>query len=76
MTITNIATAEADDGRYWVRVAIDGGELKPRGPYRADEVEAVVSRIAGMCRSLSWTVTQAAPAAATRTAPPIMEARP
>ena len=65
MTVTNITTIETieTDGAHWVHIALDGGELAPRGPYSSSNEAAVAAAgIAAICRCLCWSViTQAAP---------------
>ena len=56
MTSVDITTIETD-GAHWLRVAVDGGELTPRGPFAdADAAQAMANRFATICRSLDWPV--------------------
>jgi hypothetical protein len=47
----DIQPVEAE-GVFWVRLSMDGGELKRHGPFSADEAEAMAARFAATCRAL------------------------
>jgi hypothetical protein len=49
----NIQPVEAD-GQFWVRLDLDGSEMR-RGPFaNADEAGAMAARVAGICRAMHY----------------------
>ena len=44
------------EGEHWVRIHMDGCELEPRGPFSADEAEAMAAQIAAVCRAMQAEV--------------------